>query len=120
MKIFLAILSSVFLSSCNTPCNTPTSVASLITGAIVSAGGCSLEGAQAVSADVSKAVASLNLCTPARVAGPLSSVVCTPALNALGSLAGAALDAKYPGCNFSKVVMAPEAALVALCNQLPF
>lgn len=118
-KSLLGLL--LLTASCNTPCNLPTSMASLITGAFAAAGNCNQAGAALIQADVSRAVAKLGLCTNKEAfRGTLANLGCGPAISILGSLAGASLDAKYPGCNFTKALVAPETALIALCEQLPF
>lgn len=119
MKVFLFVLSLVFLSSCTTPCDKPTSVAGLITGSLSSVGRCKEPGAQLISADVNKVVGGLGLCSNNK-AGMIASIACTPVISALGKISGQALDAKYPGCDFTDALVQPEMVLIELCNQLPF
>lgn len=119
MKWLLLIIAVLPLASCTTPCTQPTSVAGLITGSLSSLGKCNEAGARLLSNEINKVIGGLGLCSNNK-AGVLASVVCAPAIAALGTISTSALNDKYPGCDFSAAMQGPQTVLIELCSQLPF
>lgn len=116
---WLSILMVLALAACTTPCSQPTSVAGLITGSLSSIGKCNEAGARLLSNDINSVIGGLGLCSNNK-AGVLASVVCAPAIAALGTISTSALNDKYKGCDFSSAMQGPQTILIELCSQLPF